>query len=237
MRNYDKAFQKLIDEGYEFKTNQYLKDGLNIFNKNMGNFVGFFAIYFVLSILTSIPLKELTNQTFASINFFIEPFFIAGALLVINDIILKKEVPFSRFFDGIKFFFPLLLLSIITAVFSIIGLIFLIIPGVYLLVGYSFSRMFVIFFGYDIRTSMELSRKIIQKRWWDFFGFLLILGGINLLGLIPCGIGILFTVPITTCMTYCAFEDIIGGAIREYAENDTENKEGNEEGNEEKVVS
>ncbi|HQB22525.1 MAG TPA: hypothetical protein PLW23_09095, partial [Bacteroidales bacterium] len=60
----------------------------------------------------------------------------------------------------------------------------------------------------------ELSRKIITKNWWSFFGFLIILFLINCAGILACGVGVLFTLPITTCMMFVAFEDIVGGAMR-----------------------
>jgi hypothetical protein len=61
---------------------------------------------------------------------------------------------------------------------------------------------------------MELSRKIITKNWWSFFGFLLILFLINFAGILACGVGVLFTLPITSCMLFVAFEDIVGSAMR-----------------------
>jgi hypothetical protein len=212
MPNNDYAFQKLIEEGYEFKFNQYLKDGIDLFKKEISGFVGFYAalfsVYFVLGLIFGDYSGLVTNL--------IQPALTAGVLLVANDILLNKKPNFSRFFDGFKFFLPLLLLGIVSSLLIAVGLVFLIVPGIYLAVGYSFGHMFVVFLGYDYWTAMELSRKIISKKWFEFFLFFLLMILINVGGVLACGVGVVFSAPITLCMTYCAFEDIVGGAIRKY---------------------
>ncbi len=75
--------------------------------------------------------------------------------------------------------------------------------------------LFVIFLKMDFWPAMEASRKIISKKFWSFFGFFILLGLINLLGIIALGVGVLFTIPATYCMMYAAFESVVGGAIRE----------------------
>ncbi|PLX09408.1 MAG: hypothetical protein C0596_02385 [Marinilabiliales bacterium] len=212
MVNNDKVFQKLIDQGYEFKFNQYIKDGYDIFKREMGNFICFYFVIFSVFFVISLVLEK----TSGLVTNLVQPALTAGALLVANDILLNKKPAFSRFFDGFKFFLPLFLLGLVSSVLIVIGLLFLIVPGIYLGVSYSFANMFVVFFGYDFWTSMELSRKIITKKWWEFFGFFLTITLINIGGILACGVGIVFTAPMTLCMTYCAFEDIVGGAIREH---------------------
>ncbi|MBN2778318.1 MAG: hypothetical protein JXR36_11780 [Bacteroidales bacterium] len=214
MTNYDAALQKLIDDGYEFKFNQYMRDGFELFKKEMGSFVGFFAAMFGLFVVLNVVLGNYSGI----VTNLVQPAFAAGALLVANDILMNRKPGFNRFFDGFKFFIPLLLLSIVSGVLIMIGLLFLIVPGVYLAVSYSFANMLVIFLGYDFWPAMDISRKIVSKHWWDFFGFALVLGLINLGGILACGVGVIFTAPATLCMTYCAFEDIVGGAIRDSQE-------------------
>jgi NhaP-type Na+/H+ or K+/H+ antiporter len=58
--------------------------------------------------------------------------------------------------------------------------------------------------------SMEISRKLVTKKWWNIFGFLLLLLLINFAGALVFFVGLLFTIPITYCALYAAFEDIVG---------------------------
>lgn len=67
----------------------------------------------------------------------------------------------------------------------------------------------------DFWEAMESSRKLINRNFWPFLGFFVILTLINVLGVILLGVGLLFTFPATYCMVYAAFEDIVGNAIRE----------------------
>ncbi|MDD4148443.1 MAG: hypothetical protein PHE33_00265 [Bacteroidales bacterium] len=212
MVNNNYAIQKLIDEGYEFKSKQYIEEGLELFKKEMGGFVVFFIALFGVFMVLSYVLGNYSGF----ITNLIQPALIGGALLFANDVLMNRKPDFNRFFDGFKFFLPLLLLSIVTSVLVLIGLIFLIIPGIYLSVSFSLSNMLVVFLGYDFWSAMEISRNIVSKNWWDFFKFFLILFLINLGGVLACGVGVIFTAPATLCMTYCAFEDIVGGAIRKY---------------------
>lgn len=57
---------------------------------------------------------------------------------------------------------------------------------------------------------MEASRKIITKNWFSMFGFILILGVINIAGILSLIIGLLFTAPLTECAMIAAYEDIVG---------------------------
>jgi uncharacterized membrane protein len=214
MSNYDAALERLIENGYEFKFNQYLNDGFELFKKNIGGFVGFYFIVFGLSFSISLVLGD-----YGSIILnVLQPALIAGAVLVANELYRGNSPDFSMFFQGFKYFLPLMLLGIVSSLLIIVGLIFLIVPGVYLAIAYSFANMFILFLGYEFWPAMELSRKIITKNWWQFFSFMLLMLAINVAGVLACGVGVVFAAPITSCMTYCAFEDIVGGAIRSFSD-------------------
>jgi hypothetical protein len=207
------AFQKLVDDGYNFDFNRYISEGFAVFKQYAGGFIGFYAIaypvIFIISYYGDNVGSAITNVLQIAIS--------AGTLLVINEVFRKNTPQFSKFFEGFKFMLPLLLLGLVSGIFIVIGLVFLIVPGIYLAVSYYFAQYFIIFLGYDFWSAMELSRKIVAKNWWNIFGFVIVLALINVAGFLACGIGILFTAPATLCMSYVAFEDIVGGAIRRHS--------------------
>ncbi len=87
---------------------------------------------------------------------------------------------------------------------------FLLIPALYFIIAYLWADMFIVFKGMNFWDAMEASRRLISNKWFLFFGFaiffiLLVVGG--LLALI---IGVLFTYPLALCISYAAFEDIVG---------------------------
>lgn len=212
MTNYDKALDKLISSGYEFKFQKYLQDGFELYKTFTGQYAAFYLIVFAFSFLTSM----INDYVGIAIDIVLTPVLTAGALLVANELIRGHKPEFGFFFKGFDFFAPLVVLNIVSAILILVGFVFLIIPGIYLWVAYSFANMFIIFLKYDYWSALEYSRKIIAKNWWQFFGFIIVLGMINVAGFLFCGIGIIFTVPATFCMQFCAFEDIIGGAIKRY---------------------
>jgi uncharacterized membrane protein len=55
---------------------------------------------------------------------------------------------------------------------------------------------------------MRLSRKTISLHWWKFFGFLLVLGLLNLAGLVACLVGFFVTLPVSLAALMYAYEDI-----------------------------
>lgn len=58
--------------------------------------------------------------------------------------------------------------------------------------------------------AMEASRKVVAKRWFSWILLSIILGLINLAGLLVCGIGLLLTSPLTACVVAAAYEHIFG---------------------------
>lgn len=210
MKKYDRALNDLTVNGYEFKFQQYINDGFALYKRHMGQFALFYLIVFSISIFAGLLIPYVGY----AVDIFITPVFVAGAYLVANELIKGRVPEFNFFFKGFDFFIPVVVLTLVSGLLIIAGLVLLIIPGIYLIVSYTFATMFLIFLKYDYWSALEWSRKIITKQWWMFFGFVIVMGLINLAGLLMCGIGIIFTAPLTMCMQFCAFEDIVGTAVR-----------------------
>ena len=62
----------------------------------------------------------------------------------------------------------------------------------------------------DPKEALRMSRKTISGNFGQILLLCLVLGGINFLGLLTFGIGILLTFPFSYCVVYAAFDDIIG---------------------------
>jgi uncharacterized membrane protein len=60
--------------------------------------------------------------------------------------------------------------------------------------------------------AMEASRTLIWENFGGFFLFVLALIGINILGLIACGVGLFITIPLSLCSTAVAYREMTGGA-------------------------
>ena len=118
-------------------------------------------------------------------------------------------------FSGFRLAFAQLLLAgLVTFLLTLLGFICFILPGIYLLVVWMFALALVVDKRLDFWPAMELSRKVISKRWWKFLGFWLVLLLINVVGLVPFGLGLLITVPISLAATMYAYEEVFGAARR-----------------------
>jgi len=120
------------------------------------------------------------------------------------------KIEFSDFFKGFEKTGALLKLNLLIFLVVLLGFLMLILPGIYFAVSYTFSHMYVWFYDQDPTEAIRLSRKTISGNFWQILILFLILAGINLLGLMALGVGVLLTMPFSFCVVYAAFDDIIG---------------------------
>jgi uncharacterized membrane protein len=64
---------------------------------------------------------------------------------------------------------------------------------------------------------METSRKMVGKHWWAVFGLLIVCGLMNVVGMLACCVGILFTLPIVFGAMMYAYERIFSSATAQSA--------------------
>lgn len=198
----EEKIDNAISFGYEFRFGEYLERGMEIFKKDMGSFIGFTLVQLVITTVAGfIPFASLL----------VAPPLAAGVYLVAKRIDKGEQYEFANFFDGFKFFFgQLVLAGLITGIFIVIGIIALIIPGIYLGVALSLVTLLIVFGKQEFWPAIEKSIKIVNKNWFSFFGFFIVLILINLIGLLLLGIGLLFTIPFSSCAMYAAYDDIVG---------------------------
>ncbi len=196
---------------------EYLKTGWRLFLNYPGGFIGFFLIYLVIQIvLHFIPWLGRVA------SFVIGPALLMGNFIVTAKLIQGRTPQFSDFFLGFRFFVPLMLTALVGGGLTGIGMILLIIPGLYLLVSYIFASSLVVDRRLDFWPALELSRRTVNPIWFGMFAFVLLLAVLNLAGAVALGIGLLVTVPLTCCTVTAAYADIFG-LQSEYSENFPDN--------------
>jgi tetratricopeptide (TPR) repeat protein/tRNA A-37 threonylcarbamoyl transferase component Bud32 len=107
-------------------------------------------------------------------------------------------------------FAPLFLAGLVTSLLTVLGLVCLILPGIYLFVAWLFAFPLVVDKRLDFWPAMRISRKVISKHWWKFLWFVIILGLLDLAGLVFCAVGFFIAAPITWAALAYAYEDITG---------------------------
>jgi uncharacterized membrane protein len=198
-----KTPEEVILEGYSFNSTEMIGDAINIFKKDVGNFLLFSLM--LLGIGTALAFIPIIGQVAAMI---INPPLAAGVIFVAEKIRKQEPYTFNNFFDGFnsKYFGNLIVISLITSAFIAIGIIFCIIPGIFLAISYCITVPMLIFIKSEFWDAMEASRKVIFAGFgsWLALILLVILGA--LVGtLITCGLGLFAILPIMYLTFYAAF--------------------------------
>ena len=191
--------ERLSTEPYEFKFSEYFSKGWWIFQQKPAEFIAYtLLVSVIIGAVSFIPLASLV----------LSPPLTAGYYLVSNQISRGEAVRFNDFFKGFDYIGQLIVVSLIGGLLTIVGLIFLVIPGIYLAVGYTFANQLVLFEKMEFWDALEGSRKVVTNNWLVIFAFVLVAGLLAASGLIIFCVGVLVTIPIAACASYAAFEDV-----------------------------
>lgn len=203
----EKSIESILENGYETRSVDYLKEAWEIFKKNPGIFIGFLFI----NIILGVAINFLPDWV-GLIQIIITPCLAIGFFQVVKKIDHDEEVEFSNFFDGFKVWQEAIPLYVLMIVFLIFAFILLILPGIYLSVGYLFVFPLIALYSKEqsLIDVLENSRKIISKKWLNWFGFCWLIVLFNIVGLLCLVIGVLVTAMVSYISIYCAYKDIVG---------------------------
>ncbi len=105
-------------------------------------------------------------------------------------------------------FLQTMLTSVVSSLLIGLGLIFCIVPGIYLAVAWTFALPLVMDKRLTFWDAMEVSRKVVNRCWWAVFGLVAVSALLNLGGTLVCCVGMFFTMPLTMLAMAVAYEDI-----------------------------
>ncbi|MCP9761781.1 hypothetical protein [Lacihabitans soyangensis] len=229
-----------LASGYEVKIGDYISRGYEIFKANMGAYIGYTVLYFLITtVVNMIPFLNIIS------SLVISPCLVFGFYLVSKQISQENTLPtFNTFFGGFNYAGKIIVISLITMlVFVVCMMPFLISVGVsifalrdsdsseiisailagplpilgvgllvmvYFAVSWCFASLIAVFHNKESWAAMEISRKLVGKNWFMMLLFLIVVGVVTAAGFLLLGIGIIFTLPLGICSLYAAFEDICG---------------------------
>ncbi len=174
-----------------------LQEAWQLFKKSPGKLILIYFVFFLVNVGVGVILSfiPLVGQILSSIVGII-----LGAGVYYAYLKFYREGDAS--IDDI--FFPmkqnageLAIMAVIKSIFLFIGFILLVLPGIYLAVSYIFAELLIVDKNLTAWEALETSRKRVTKNWFVYFAFLLILLFINIIGLIPLGLGLFVTVPVS----------------------------------------
>ena len=82
---------------------------------------------------------------------------------------------------------------------------------IYLYISYSFTLVLIVDRKMRFWDAMELSRKVVAKNFFSFFGMYIVLWLVLTMGvIITCGLGLIIAFPYISLVVFSAYNDIIG---------------------------
>ena len=197
--------EKLIENGYEFRFDQYFSQGWNTVRKAPLQF----ALYTLILAGVSVLLSNIPRVGEIILPF-ISPILAAGFFVGIRKLDQTGTLEIGDFFKVFDDWLQLFIFSIVSSLLMSLGFILLLVPGIWLAVGLSFGYPLVVFAKLEFWDAIKSSVKLVTKNWFQFFGLVIVLFFINLLGLLLLGIGLFITIPFSYATMYAAYKDIVG---------------------------
>ena len=136
--------------------------------------------------------------------------FTAGLMYIGVCLAAGKSCSWKSIIEGFPVALQLLIATILMSLLIVSGLILLVLPGIYLAVGYTLTLPLMLDRRLGPWEAMEKSRKAIHKVWWKVFGLFLVMGLITMVSAIPLGIGLIWTLPMNVVLCGVVYRYLFG---------------------------
>jgi predicted Ser/Thr protein kinase len=114
-------------------------------------------------------------------------------------------------FSGFGPRFPQLLLGgLVAGLLTALGFMCFALPGLYLAVAWWFTLILIVDKQLEFWPAMEVSRKVVTRHWWKFFGFWLLAWLLSLAGALALVVGLFISLPFVLIAVAYAYEDVFG---------------------------
>lgn len=141
---------------------------------------------------------------------FIQGALIAGFHIFTMKKLMGRPTEFGDMFKGFNFFIPTLVASLLIGLFTALGTLACIIPGLVIAAMYNFTYLFIVDKRMDFWPAMQASHAVVKNDYFGFTMFLLLAFLVNLLGLLCCFVGLFVTIPLTFAAITVAYKEIVG---------------------------
>ena len=179
--------------GIKATPGKWIGEGWELVKADMGTYVLISLIFFLLN---GVP--------------FIQGAMIAGFHIYTMKKIMGRPAEFGDLFKGFNFFIPTLVAAILIGLFTFLGTLLCIIPGLVVAAMYKFTYLFIVDKRMDFWPAMEASHAVVKNDYFGFTMFLLLAVLVNLLGALCCVVGLLVSIPVTFAAITVAYREIVG---------------------------
>lgn len=219
------SVERALDGDFEFAIGDVLTEAWDLTNGSKGVLIGGFAVFYGLSILSSllsVAIGAGTSETDVTAQ-------AAGAAVSILGTVLGYPIMAGMFLYSIKRasgdssaafrdvfgsfnrILPILGLMLLQSLLIVVGLLFLLLPGIYLAIAYSLALPLLIEKEMGIWQALETSRKAISRCWFRCWGLMIVAGLIAAFGGgFTLGIGLIWFVPLAALSFGVLYRNVFG---------------------------
>lgn len=214
---------------YDFNIGKYVSRGTDLFKKDIGGFIVATLLLFVISFIPFCGILGLGNFykickkvdegqqvsagdifDFTDFVVYLKLFLLIFAICIVAMIPIQFIlVPFLIAADnegGQVSDTGAALLAGGMGLWMILIMIFFVILSISM---YFIQPLISLYRITSVREAYRLSWKIAKKNFFMILLFSIVVGFISQLGIIACGIGILFSIPLGICIKYAAYKDVL----------------------------
>jgi hypothetical protein len=179
--------------GIKAQAGRWISEGWRLVTADLGNYIVISLIFFLLS---GVPL--------------IQGPLIAGFHIHTMKKLMGKPAQIGDLFKGFDFFVAALVASLLIGLFTFVGTLLCIIPGLVVAAAYKFTFLFIVDKRMDFWPAMEASHAVVKNDYFGFTMFMLLAVLVNVLGALCCIVGLLVTIPATIAAITIAYKEIVG---------------------------
>jgi uncharacterized membrane protein len=172
---------------------KWMGEAWDLVKQDIGNYI---LMALIFTLLNGVP--------------FIQGALIAGFHVYTMKKIFNRPAEIGDLFKGFNFFIPTLVASLLIGLFTCLGTMACIIPGLVIAAMYKFTYLFIIDKRMDFWPAMQASHAVVRNDYWGFTMFLLLAVLVNVVGFLCCIVGLLVTIPVTFVAITIAYREIVG---------------------------
>lgn len=178
--------------------------GWNTLKKNFGFFLGLLAVVVAVNLTVALVMSSISDEApralviaLGIISWILDLLISIGIIKISLKFCDQEQASYGDLFSAYRLLLNLMIGAIIYGAMVAIGTVFLIVPGIYLAIRYQFYDYLIIDKGMGPVEAIKRSGSLTEGVKLNLVLFWLMLVGINILGLIALGVGLLATVPIS----------------------------------------
>jgi serine/threonine protein kinase len=204
------------ERDYQLNIGYCLRRGWNLVKQNFWPLFGVNALVVILLVFAGSFSLTLSSSwpgfhIVSVVSLILSGPLLGGMYLYFLKLIRGERPTLETVFSGFTTcFLQLFVGNLVMTLLVGLGFVCLILPGIYLSTAWLFSLVLIIDKRMEFWPAMELSRKVITKHWWKFFGFAICLFLLKLTGIVMCIVGFFIAGPIVHAAFLYAYEDIFG---------------------------